>query len=180
MNKIGLTGNIASGKSEVEKIISNLGFEVIDLDKIVHNLYEDNAIKEELLKTFSTSNRKEIAQIVFKDKNKLKKLEEIIHPILKNFIINLDDTKVTFVSGALLFEAHFDKLFDKIIFVDAPLDLRLKRLMKRNNLSKNEALVRITSQNSNYIKNADYIIENDSNLEELKQKVTDLLPKILK
>ncbi len=180
MNKIGLTGNISSGKSEVEKIISNLGYKVIDLDKVVHNLYDESDIKEKLYETFLTSNRKEIAKIVFNDKNKLKKLEEIIHPILKKYIQNLDNKETTFVSGALLYEAHFDELFDKIIFVDANLDIRLKRLMKRNNLTKKEALKRILVQNSDNIKKADYVIENNSNLEELKQKVTVLISKILK
>ena len=180
MNKIGLTGNIASGKSEVEKILSDLGFCVIDLDKVTHKLYQNDTIKTKLEEVFKTSDRNSIAKIVFDDKTKLKNLEEIFHPILKEYITNIKSNKITFVSGALIYEAKFDSLFDKIIFVTADFDIRLKRLMMRNNLSKEEAIKRISSQNSKYISKADYIIENNTTKEELKQKVTVLLSKILK
>ena len=141
MIKIGLTGNIASGKSEVEKIFLKKGFIVVDLDKISHQLLENNdEVKMSILNKFNTLNRIELAKIVFGDLNKKKILEDIIYPKLKEYIINLfkinNDKRVVVVSGALIYEAGFNELFDKIIFVDANKDLRLKRLMKRNNLDK--------------------------------------------
>ena len=66
--KIGITGNIAAGKSEVETIIKDSGFIVYDLDKITHELYENESIKSQLVKVFNTSNRNEISKIVFNSK----------------------------------------------------------------------------------------------------------------
>lgn len=172
MLKVGITGNIAAGKSEVEKIISKLGFLVFDLDKITHFLLEnDKKIQTKILKIFQTLDRKEISKVAFSDKNKLKLLEEIIHPelrlqVLKIFNQNKNQDKV-FVSGALLYEAGFDKLFDKIIFVDAQYLIRLQRLMKRNNFSIAQADERLKSQNLIFKDRADFLIQNDSTVNEL-------------
>ena len=177
MVKIGLTGNIASGKSELEKIIKNKGFKVIDLDETVHFLFEnDKEIKAQILKEFKTLNRKEISNIVFNNLERKKVLENIIHPKLKEIIKNLEDEKV-FVSAALIYEAGFDYLFNKIIYVDAPYELRLKRLMKRNNLTIEQAQKIMNSQKNNKDK-ADFIIENSSTLDVLEEnfnKIIDLI-----
>ncbi len=181
MIKIGLTGNIASGKSTVESIIADLGYKVTDLDKVSHNLL-DTTCKEEVLKTFSTTDRYELSKIVFKKKNELKKLENIIHPRLREYILNYfkenQDEKIVFVSGALIFEAGFNDCFDKIIFVDARKDLRLNRLMKRNSLSKEDALLRINAQSDSFKHLADYIIENNSDTKTLNNNVSDILKRI--
>lgn len=176
--KIGITGNIAAGKSEVETIIKDSGFIVYDLDKITHELYENESIKSQLVKVFNTSNRNEISKIVFNSKEKMKLLEAIIHPELKNFIQSIDDKKLVFISGALIYEANFDTYFNKIIFVTAPKDLRLKRLIKRNNYTEAEALKRIEFQSSNYHDKADFIISNDTTIEDLKTKVQEILTKL--
>ena len=174
MLKIGLTGNIASGKSTTEKILENLGYKVVDLDKVSHFLLENDCAKA-ILNEFNTIERKKLADIVFKDKEKLKKLENIIHPEIKkyiqNFFLENKNEQLVFVSGALIFEAGFNNLFDKIIFVDAPVDLRLKRLMKRNNLDKKAAILRISAQTENYKNKADIIIQNDKTESELVNQV---------
>lgn len=180
MIKIGLTGNIASGKSEVEKIFLKKGFIVVDLDKISHQLLENNdEVKMSVLNEFNTLNRIELAKIVFGDLNKKKILEDIIYPKLKEYIINLfkinNDKRVVVVSGALIYEAGFDVLFDKIIFVDANKDLRLKRLMKRNNLDKETALKRIDCQNDDNKTKADIIIENNSDIKDLNTKINNII-----
>jgi len=174
MIKLGLTGNIASGKSQVEKILKSKGYKVFDLDIISHQLLENN---NRIYEHFKTSDRKEIAKIVFSDINEKKFLESVLHPLLYDFILKefkKDYDKIV-VSGALLYEAGFDKLFDKMIFIDAPFDLRLERLIKRNNLSKEEALKRMECQNDKNKYKADYIIENCSTLEALKQAIDEIL-----
>ena len=163
MLKIGITGNIASGKSRIEEFIRNKGYNVIDLDSVVHDLYQNNkTVKENILKTFGELDRKVLGQIVFKDIQKKKQLEKIIYPILEEEIKKIFSkhiNKVIFISGALIYEAGFDRYFDKIIFVDADYEKRLERLIKRNNYNIDEAKKRLDSQNLNYIDKADYIIK---------------------
>ena len=183
MLKIGLTGNIASGKSEAEKIISKLGFKIIDLDEISHKILEnDENAKSEILKAFNTLDRKALGKIIFSNKNKRKELENIIHPKLNNFIEQFfdenKDEKAVFVSGATIFEAGFDKTFDKIILIDAENETKIKRLMKRNNLSYDEALLRLNCQKNNKEK-TEFVIENNSTLENFEDKIKNLLQKML-
>jgi len=178
MLKVGITGNIASGKTQIENIIKQFGYSVFDLDLISHKLLVENEeIKEKIILEFQTLDRKELSKIVFSDKNKLKKLEEIIHPELKKFCLKTfkKDEKIIFISGALLYEAGFSELFDKIIFIDSKKEIRLKRLMERNSLSKKEALLRLEFQNTNNKSKADYIIENNNSLNELKVKINSIL-----
>ena len=182
MIKIALTGNIASGKSVVESIIAEFGYEVVDLDKVSHKLLETTC-KEEVLKAFNTIERQELSKIVFNNKNELKKLENIIHPKLKEYVLNCfkenKEENAVFISGALIYEAGFSGLFDKIIFVDTNKDTRLIRLMKRNSISKQEALLRINAQNNDYKNKADFIIENNSDIASLKKEVFEVLKKCL-
>lgn len=177
MIKVGISGKIASGKSEVEKILQNLNYKVFDLDVLVHKLFDNDKIKSKILDEFKTLDRKEIALVVFGDLNKKKKLEKIIYPELKKTIFELfekyKNEKYLFISGALLFQSGFYKFFDKNIFIDAPKELRLKRLMKRNNLDKKTALSRLDLQDDSSL--ADFVIENDSCVENLKIKVLNFL-----
>lgn len=174
MIKVGISGKIASGKSEVEKIISNLGYFVYDLDKISHALMDENEqIKAQILAEFNTLDRKKIGSIVFLNPSKKEKLENIIYPQLEKEIFNIFDKhkeeKIVFISGALLFKSGFYRFFDKTIFVSAKDEIRLERLMKRNNLSKEIAKSRLNLQDDET--QADIIIENNSNIEELKNKI---------
>ena len=181
MLKVGLTGNIAAGKSEVEKIIKELNINVLDLDKVSHFVLE-NDCKEAILKEFQTLDRKKIGAIVFKDENKKKLLESIIHPVLKEkialFFKENEKKALCVVSGALIFQAGFSELFNKTLYVEADKLLRLKRLMKRNSLDEKEALLRINSQNELAKKLSDYIIENNSNISSLKNEVFKVIAEL--
>lgn len=181
MIKIGLVGNIASGKSTAEEILADMGIKVVDLDIISHRLLETSC-KNDVLREFSTLDRKKIASVVFNDKGKLKKLENIIHPKLKEFVKEFFDEnkneKMVVVSGALLLEAGFRDLFDKIILIEADKNLRYKRLMKRNNYSKNEAEARIQAQNDIDKNLVDFVAENNKNKKALSDSIKEIIDKI--
>ena len=182
MTKIAIVGNIASGKSCVEKILMDKGFTVYDTDKIAHEILEKS---DEAKKIFPQAvinrkfDRKILASIVFNDIEKKKILENIIHPEVINFIKQLTATTV-FVSVPLLFEANMETLFDKIIFISAPKEIRLERLMKRNNLSEEEAKLRINAQldEDEKIKKSDFVIFNNSTTDKLKDDVEKILASI--
>ncbi len=178
MLKVAITGNIASGKSQVEKIISEK-YPVYDTDKIAHKILEN-------LKDFygydvftdGKIDRKKLGELVFLNPDLKKKLEKIIHPQVKQEILKIfeQNQPIVFISVPLLFETGFDKLFDRIIFVSADSNIRLERLMKRNNFTKEEALRRIQSQGAEEekIQKSDFVIYNNLTLTDLKTQ-TDLV-----
>jgi dephospho-CoA kinase len=180
MLKVGISGKIAAGKSEVENILQNLGYKVFDLDKLSHQLLEDNKIKAQILAEFKTTDRKELGNIVFNDEAEKQKLENIIYPKLKEIILELfeenKEEKVIFISGALLFKSGFSKLFDKTIFIDADDKIRLERLMKRNNLSIEVAKSRLNLQDDK--NSADFIIKNNSDIKNLEKEIKNIIKKL--
>lgn len=171
MSRIAIVGNIASGKSSVEKILEEKGYTVFDTDKIAHKILENNSVVE---KVFGTTDRKVLGNIVFNNPEKMKELENIIHPLVKDEILKIEDG---FISVPQLFEAGYESLFDKIIFVSASEEIRLERLMKRNNLSKEEATKRIKAQLSEdkKIKESNFVIKNEGNFEKLQVEVERVL-----
>ena len=185
MIKVAITGNIASGKSQAEKILEESGYTVYDSDKIAHEVLDS-------IKSFygydifidGKIDRKKLGNLVFTNSVIRQKLEKLTHPIIKNKIINLfelhRDESIVFVSVPLLYEAGFDDMFDKVLLITTDPNAQLKRLMKRNNLTKDEALARINSQLPQDIKEqkADYVIENNGSLNELKNNIKEFIGKI--
>lgn len=191
MIKLGITGNIASGKSLIETILRDFNLKTLDTDVVVHELLSKDLNTIQLVKNlFSDINiitnngfidRKLIANIVFKDTNKLKKLENILHPKVKEkinefFFVNKLEQLVG-VSVPLLYEADMDNMFDYVLFVAADEDVRLKRLMKRNHLSSEAAKDRMNSQllQEEKMKKADYVVFNNSDIENVKLSLIKFL-----
>ena len=185
MTKIAITGNIASGKSAVEEILRQKGYKVLDADAVGHELL---AHSEDVKKAFSAYDitedgavsREKLGKVVFNDKKMLEKLNAILHPQIrskiKEFLEQNMSEKYVFVSVPLLFETGMEDMFDKIIFVYAVDDLRLKRLMARNGFPKDYAELRLKSQGSQKEKlaKADFVINNNGSLEDLKKQINTL------
>lgn len=179
MLKIAIVGNIASGKSTVEKIIESKGYKVYDTDKIAHEIVASN---KEVLKAFGTNNRKELAKIVFSNPDKLKLLESIVHPQVKDELQKIFASKenIVFISVPQLFEAGFENMFDKIIYITADENIRKERLIKRNSYSPKEAQKRINAQSENGKKEkCDFVIENNSSLETLHKNFKSILSQLI-
>lgn len=184
MLKYAIVGNIASGKSTVEEILKNKGYKVYDTDVIAHNILDNSTKIREIFKNYDvfTDNkidRKKLAKLVFGNKNLLKKLESVIHPEVKEEILKIfkQDFDIVFISVPQLFEAGFEDLFDKIIFITAKKEIRFKRLIKRNNYTEEEALQRIEAQVSDEykLKKCDFVIENNGSEDDLKQQVNNII-----
>lgn len=186
MLKIAIVGNIASGKSTVEDYISSKGYSVYDTDKISHEIL--NYSKDEIKAAFckydivekNQLSRKKIAEIVFANKEEKQKLENIIYPKLKQELLNIfsnSDKKFVFVSVPLLFEVGWQNLVDKIIFVKTDDDIRLSRLMKRNNLTKEQAMLRINSQKpqEDKVMHSDFIICNNDDIISLQKQIDEII-----
>ena len=176
--KVAITGNIASGKSQVEDYISSLGYPVYDADIIAHDIL--NLLTEFYgYDVFSSGkiDRKKLGELVFNNIELKQKLEKLVHPEVKKKIIELFDKhrndKYVFVSVPLLYEAGFDNMFDRVLLITVDEAIQLNRLMSRNGYTEEQAKVRINSQLSQNIKaeKADYIISNDSLREDLYRKI---------
>ena len=185
MIKVGLTGNIATGKTTVERMFIELGIPVIDADDISHKLSEEDEIKNSIIKAFQDDNivengvisREKLGRVVFNNPQKKQILENILHPKIlteiNKFFEKNKNHKIVIASIPLIFELKIEKNFDKIILVSCNEQLQLERLIKRNNLSVENAQQRINCQipQQKKLSKADYIINNDGTLEDLKQQV---------
>ena len=192
MIKIGLTGNIASGKSLVEDFLLEMDVPVVDADKIVHDLYSEKSFADKISALFEGEDifengklsRAKIGKIVFNDKNKMKKLEEILHPEVINriniFFEENKDRDIAVASVPLLFEENLEKLFDCIVTVFVDNVNQINRLIKRNNLTKDEAMSRINSQMSidEKAKKSDFIINNSGTPDGTKEQLVIVLNQI--
>lgn len=181
---IGLTGGISSGKSVVLETFKNKNFYPIEADKVAKDLMNTtlfNDIKKNFNKCIIDNkiDYKLLGNIVFNDNNKRLLLNNLVHSEVKKELKNMI-TKIkkdVIIEVPLLYEAHYEDLFDFIIVVYLPKELQIERLMKRNNLSYDEAIKRIDSQMDLEKKKelADYCLINDRDIEYIKSQALGLI-----
>jgi dephospho-CoA kinase len=176
MIKVGLTGGIGSGKSLVARIFNKFGVPVYDSDSATKQLYFSNQeLKSELIKSFGSQtyfengqlNRKYLGELIFSDKSKLELINKIVHPFVKldfeEWLLKNYQTKYIIKEAAILIESGAYKQVDKIIVVNSPFDLRIKRVIERDKTTKEEVVKRMSNQlpNKKLLSFADFIVENN-------------------
>ena len=180
---IGLTGSIAVGKSSVTQYLKTHGYQVLDADEISKQALNKGTkcyerVKElfDCLDENQNIDRKKLGNIVFHDPHKKQQLENIIHPyvieVMKQGIDDCQD-ELIFLDIPLLFEVHLEDMCDKIIVVYVDEETQMKRLMKRNHISKEAALHLMSQQISIEKKKTmgDYIIDNRHDFLDLYQEI---------
>ena len=181
---IGITGSIACGKSTVSNYLKEKGYTIIDADKLGHIALTNDEVKEKLKKSFGLTilenneiSREKLGKLVFGNNENLKVLNSIVHPYIRKIILQLQenhrDERFVFLDIALLFEAGFEDLVEKIIVVHVDEKIQLARLMSRNALSKEQAMFRIESQMSSKDKSilGNYVIDNGGTKEETYKQI---------
>jgi dephospho-CoA kinase len=187
MIKVGITGGIGSGKTIVCKVFALLGIPVYYSDeKAKWLLGNDDEVRENIIKSFGkdvlneTENidRKKLSALVFADKNKLEKLNAIVHPaVARHFdewATKHKEQKYILKEAAILFESGANKQVDTVITVTAPSSLKIKRAMQRDNITAEQVEQRMKNQwtDEEKIKLSAYVIVNDE--EQL------LIPQVIK
>lgn len=155
---IAITGGIGSGKSVVSRIVAMMGYDVYDCDSRAKRLMDtDDVIKARLQQEIHPQcvldgciDRKRLAEIVFSDADRLEKLNAIVHSAVRDDLRKWArlQGKVSFVETAILYQSELDRMVDYVWEVEAPLDLRISRVMERNSVSREEVLARISAQDS--------------------------------
>ncbi|MDY3846033.1 MAG: dephospho-CoA kinase [Eubacteriales bacterium] len=194
MTVIGLCGASGSGKGTVCKFFGERGIECIDADLVYREITANaSPCLDEIAKAFGDKvicngmlDRRTLAKTVFGDKEKLKLLNQITHKYILSEIrkrISVAEQRgddFIVVDAPLLFESGFDSECDVIVAVCAPVDVRINRITERDCISREEALARLSSQKDNdfYRKNADFVIENDSDVLSLADNTDAVIDKI--
>ena len=196
---IGLTGGIGTGKSTVSQILQEKKFPVIDLDTISHEVIKIPKVIEKIVENFGKEvlensgnfenknnairiSREKLGKIIFENKEKRLLLNSIMHPeILHTMREQISkykkNNKIIFVEIQLLFEVQWEKEFDYILLISAKKSTQIRRILERDKRSEIDALNIINSQLSldDKKKRSDFVIENDGNIEELKEKIDKFL-----
>ncbi|TPR38837.1 dephospho-CoA kinase [Apilactobacillus micheneri] len=189
---IGLTGGIATGKSNVSDCLSKMGYQIIDADKITYQLqHKDNDCLNAITKHFGNDilekngelNRSRLAKLVFANKENLTNLVRIMDPYIRSnvqSIINNTHEKLVVFDAPTLFENGYAFMCDRIIVVTCTPINQLNRLQVRNNLSISDSIKRIKSQWPLNFKEklADYLIDSNGSIMQTRNQVIKLFNKI--
>ena len=190
---IGLTGGIGSGKSIAGKYFNELGIDTIDADNVAKNILDDNkkatklflkSFGDEFLDANNKIKRDLLRTKIFKDIEKKNKLESIIHPIVREEItkfIEKSDSIYKIIMVPLIFETNSQDFYDKIIIIDCDESIQIERASQRDNKSKEDIINIIKNQASREERRsiADYVILNDSTLDNLKANILRIHQKLL-
>jgi dephospho-CoA kinase len=184
---IGLTGNIATGKSEVGRILARLGARVIDADKVAHEVMRPGGpaygavvqvFGRQILAADGTVDRAKLGPIVFRDADALRRLERAVHPATKARVEDLvarATEPVVVVEAIKLIEAGMHRRCDQLWVVTAPRSLQIRRLVEQRGMSQTEAALRVDAQPPQQQKAvlADRHFVNDGDLLELEKSVRE-------
>ncbi|PIR25122.1 MAG: dephospho-CoA kinase [Deltaproteobacteria bacterium CG_4_10_14_0_2_um_filter_43_8] len=196
MKTIGITGSIGSGKSTVSDFFATAGFPAINADTITHELFRHNPqVHKQVLKVFGESilnenkkiDRKKLGKIIFKDSEQKRKLESILHPLIKNEIFEQIEKRkqrgdaLCFVDIPLLYEGKWEEKLDYVIVVNCTLEESFKRAQKKLGISLEEVKLRYQQQIplDEKVKRANFVINNSLSLENTQLQVDKLLEKLL-
>lgn len=188
---IGLTGKTGAGKSTVSSYLKENGVYIIDGDIVARDILSENpALIDELVKVFGdilnsdgSLNRKALAKKAFSSEENTNLLNSVMHPAINDKISDIankafEKYDIVVVDAAAIIESGFTKKCHKLIVVTAPVETRLKRIMARDNISYEDALVRINGQKEDgfYISEADYVVDTENGLtketlEKLKEEL---------
>lgn len=184
MKIIGITGGVGAGKSTVlDYLREQFHAYVIQADQVGHQVMEPGEIcysqvialfGEHILKKDKTIDRKAVSDVVFGNEEKLKKLNGIIHPAVRQSVleeIQLQKEKKTailVVEAALLLEEHYEKFCDKVWYVHTDREIRISRLMENRGYSreKSESIISSQAPDEYFAKHADYIIRNNGDIKD--------------
>lgn len=191
MKVIAITGGIGSGKTSVLKMINEEGYNIVSCDKITAELYKKRKVKKAVGKIISGAvkgklrlkvDKELISKTVFTDKEKLDELNAYFHPlIMKSALKKSKESDISFVEVPLLFESKLEDNFDGVIVILRALNDRIESVKERSNLTEEEIQNRINNQYDygTIDKEKYYVIENNSGKEELKEKVKEVINKII-
>ena len=186
---IGLTGPTGSGKSSVSRIAEDFGFQVIDCDKTAREATEKGkdglkalvlAFGKEILLPDGTLNRKALAALAFKDKESTELLNKTILPYIAELLKKQVARRDTLLDAPTLFESGVNNICSKTIAVLADREIRLKRIIARDNLTLKEAETRINAGKDEnfYRQHADYILYNNGEENAFLKRFSDILKEI--
>lgn len=194
---IGLTGGIGSGQTSAARIFKKLGCKTIDVDmKAKEVIRRDNFVKSEIRKTFGNDvffrdgrlNRKKLAEIVFNDSAKIQLLNKIVHPRMVEKMVEEMETArfsgnypLVIVDAALIYEISIESIFDQVIVVYCDKKQRIRRVMQRDNMTKEHILARMNQQIplEDKRKWADFVIENRGSQEVLEKNVEKIFDQLV-
>ena len=187
---IGITGGTGCGKTTALRVLADLGSMIIDCDKVYHDLLlTDNAMLAAIDCRFpgtvkdSVLDRKALAAIVFSDENALKDLNAITHGAVKNKVLVILESKpqLAAIDAIGLFEGGLGELCDVTVAVTAPEEIRVARLMQRDNITAEQALLRIKAQREQayFAEKCDYVLENNGTQADFQEKCLAFFQKLL-
>ena len=186
MIKIGITGSLASGKTTASKILSFRRGPLFSADKAVKDLYKNKHFKSLVSKKFKVKNnsklKKSLKNLILKNKNNIKKLEKIIHPMvrkkMKNFTARNRNKKLLFYEIPLLIESKLMKHFNVIIFIKAKKQLRFRRFQSKSGDKKLFNLLNNKQINDvKKVKFCNHVVVNEKNLNILKKNLLVIINK---
>jgi len=189
---IGLTGSIASGKSTVAKMMTALGLPIVDADIVARDVVEPGTetlaliaknFGNDILLEDGTLNRSKLGDIIFHEPAKRKILNDIMHPAIRQEMLRQRDAyleagqKHVVMDIPLLFESKLQHFVERILVVSVSEEVQLRRLMERNQLSKEDALARMHSQLPMSVKekSAHAVIYNNENLQQTEEQLLKIL-----